>query len=383
MKLHFAFLLLAAFAAPVSAQSQSAADRQLQSLYDGYSLWAAKEYGSIEDAKGEYQPADYLPKVDPASHAARAAYLKELLTKLDAIPIARLSLDEQTNAAVLRNILESSLSDARFREWEMPVNSDSNFWTYLDESDPLDDAAAYRRYIARMRDVPRYFAEHIANMRAGLARGFTPPAATLGRPRRIDRRLHRRARRQCFHAAFSHDALDDQRRRPGEAARRGQGGDRARRSSPPIATCSPSIRDTYVPGARKTVGASDAARRRRLLPRRGARIYHAAADPRGDPPDRPQGSRPDRRGHEAHHGRGRVQGQLPRLPQIPPHRSAVHRPHPRRSDGRLGLCGQARRRPAQGLFRSACRAAASPSSRCRTRSRPSTPPAAAGSRRAR
>ena len=36
-------------------------------------------------------------------------------------------------------------------------------------------AAAYRSYLARLRDVPRYFDEEIANMRAGLARGFTPP----------------------------------------------------------------------------------------------------------------------------------------------------------------------------------------------------------------
>ena len=45
--------------------------------------------------------------------------------------------------------------------------------------DPLDDAAAYQRYIGRMRDIPRYFDERIANMRAGLQRGFTPPQATL------------------------------------------------------------------------------------------------------------------------------------------------------------------------------------------------------------
>ena len=44
----------------------------------------------------------------PRQLLARAAYLKQLLAKLDAIPAARLSLDEQTNAAVLRNVVESS-----------------------------------------------------------------------------------------------------------------------------------------------------------------------------------------------------------------------------------------------------------------------------------
>ena len=262
MKLRLTLCLLAApvfatDAAPASAQPvPSDADRQLKSLYDGYSFWVAKEFGSIEDKKGEYQPAGYLPKVDPASNLARAAYLNTLLAKLDAIPVASLSLDEQTNAAVLRNVVESSLSDARFREWEMPVNSDSNFWTYLDESGPLDDAAAYRRYIARMRDVPRFFAENIANMRAGLARGFTPPAVTLGG-------------RDASIAAFTVPAgagVDNAKATADEAALEAADAPKLRAEGraaieqaivPAYRDLLTFYRDTYVRGARKTVGARD------------------------------------------------------------------------------------------------------------------------------
>ena len=43
----------------------------------------------------------------------------------------------------------------------------------------METPAAYRRYIARLRDVPRYFRQQIANMRAGLARGFSVPRAVL------------------------------------------------------------------------------------------------------------------------------------------------------------------------------------------------------------
>lgn len=255
--------LFAASAAPLSARSvhskaprPSDADRQLKALYDGYSVWVAKEYGSTQDAKGEYQPADYLPKVDPASHAARSAYLKALLAKLDAIPAARLSLDEQTNAAVLRNILESSLSDARFREWEMPVNSDSNFWTYLDESNPLDDAEAYRRYIARMRDVPRFFAENIANMRAGLARGFTPPAVTLGgREKSIDA-FTAAPEANAFYETF--EAMPSTIGAADQVRLRAEGKAAIEQAIiPAYRTLLTFYRDTYVPGARKTVGARD------------------------------------------------------------------------------------------------------------------------------
>ena len=185
----FAYLILAASAAaPAAAHPHAptaqaapatAADQRLRALYDGYAAWEAKEFGYFEDARGETKSSDYLARVDAASQLRRAAQLSEYLSRLNTIPVAQLSAEEKVNAAVFRSVLETNLADARFREWEMPFNSDSNFWTYLDARRGFEDAAEYRRYVARMRDIPRYFDEHIANMRAGLARGFTVPRATL------------------------------------------------------------------------------------------------------------------------------------------------------------------------------------------------------------
>src|SRR3546814_5196205 len=61
----------------------------------------------------------------------------------------------------------------------MPFNSDSSFWSYLNPRQGYRTAEKYRRYLGRMRDVPRYFDEHIVNMRAGLERGFSVPRVTL------------------------------------------------------------------------------------------------------------------------------------------------------------------------------------------------------------
>jgi uncharacterized protein (DUF885 family) len=155
------------------------ADAKLRGLYDGYAAWNAKESGVFENARGETKPTDYLPRVDAATQLRQAAHLKELLDQVNAIPTSQLSPDERVNGAVFRTILENGIADARFREWEMPFNSDSSFWTYLDERGSLEDPAEYRRYIARMRDIPRYFDEEIVNMKAGLKRGFSVPRATL------------------------------------------------------------------------------------------------------------------------------------------------------------------------------------------------------------
>ncbi len=188
-------------AAP-AASTRTSADARLKALYDGYAAWDAKESGNFQDLRGETKPADYLPRVDAATQQRRAAHLQDLLKQLNAIPVAQLSPPEKVNAAVFRTLLENAISDAHFRLWEMPFNSDSNFWTYLDAK-PLQDAAEYRRYVARMRDIPRYFDEQMVNMRAGLARGFSVPRATLeGRDGSIAAFLADDVTKSPFYKAF-------------------------------------------------------------------------------------------------------------------------------------------------------------------------------------
>ena len=242
--------------APAAVPGPTAADLKLKAIYDAYAKWGASEYGYFEDAKGENQSAGYLPKVDAASQLRRAEHLRGVLAQVKAIPVAQLSPQERDNAAVLTTLIEASLSDAHFREWEMPVNSDSNFWTYLDERNPLDDAAAYRRYIARMRDVPRYFDEQVANMRAGLARGFTPPAQTLaGRDGSIAAFM-KPGDDNAFYSAFKTmpatigAAEQAQLRAEGRAAIE-------QAVIPAYAKLLAFYRDEYVANARKTIAARD------------------------------------------------------------------------------------------------------------------------------
>lgn len=185
------------------APAPSAADVRLRALYNGYSVWAAKEGGYFETEDGEQKQADYLPHVDAATQERQAAHLQDLLNQLNAIPAAQLSTDEQVNAAVFRTVLENALIESKYRTWEMPFNSDSSFWTYLDEGHQLRDAAEYQRYIARMRQIPRYFDEQIANMRAGIARGFTVPKATLtGRDKSIEAFIAPAPEKTPFFKAF-------------------------------------------------------------------------------------------------------------------------------------------------------------------------------------
>ena len=124
---------------------------------------------------------DHLPSVTPAAQALALQTWTRARAGLDGIPVARLSPESQVDFGIYRTQLDVLIAQQRFRDWEMPANPDSSFWSDLaaEGQRNLRTEADYRHWIARMRDVPRYFAEQTANMRAGLARGFTPPKVTM------------------------------------------------------------------------------------------------------------------------------------------------------------------------------------------------------------
>src|SRR3546814_17947406 len=97
--------------------------------------------------EGEWVEGDTLPHVDAATQLRRLAYWEKTLAALKETPVDQLSPEERINAAVFRTNLEQDISDAEFREWEMPFNSDSSFWSYLNPRQGYRTAENYRRYL--------------------------------------------------------------------------------------------------------------------------------------------------------------------------------------------------------------------------------------------
>lgn len=159
--------------------AQADANARLKALYEADWDYGQALYGVQKLADGTYSPRNRLGSVDPVSQQAQIEHSKAMLAQLDTIAVAELSEDERINAAVFRTNLEHTLIEGQARQWEMPFNSDSNFWTYLDSGSNLRTLEDYRAYIARMRDIPRYFDQNLDNMRTGLARGFSVPQVTL------------------------------------------------------------------------------------------------------------------------------------------------------------------------------------------------------------
>jgi uncharacterized protein (DUF885 family) len=173
----FACLLLSASAAP--AWAANSADARFKAIYTEEWKWRVAQH--LEDEDGHDGVSPVLPHVDAGTQQRRLAYWQGVMKRLDAVPAARLSPSERINYAVYRAQIAALAEAQRFREYEQPVNADSAFWTDVTWSAraPFKTLADYRNFIKQMRELPRYFSEQTANMRAGLARGFTPPKVTL------------------------------------------------------------------------------------------------------------------------------------------------------------------------------------------------------------
>lgn len=163
------------------AHADSADDR-FKALYTKEWAWRQDQFPGQDDEDREAKPSDNrLTDVGAQAQQTRLVYWNDVLRQLDAIPVKSLSAENQVNLAVYRPQVENLAADIRFRGYEMPFNSDSQFWSDLGfmTRRPLRDAQGVRNYIAKLDDVPRYFEQQTTNMRAGLKRGFSVPRAVL------------------------------------------------------------------------------------------------------------------------------------------------------------------------------------------------------------
>ncbi len=255
---HIAALILVASLILTACQHhpEATADARLHQLYDSEWQWRQAEFADSDDERRGIE--DHLPKMDPSTQQARLQYWQDVLARLKAIPRAALSPAEQLNYDIYLPQIQTLVSSQRFRDFEMPANSDSAFWTDLGYTArrPFRTLDDYRHWIAQMRDLPRYFREQQQQMRAGLARGFTPPRVTLqGRDSSFRAVIDAAAEATFFYVPFTTLSGID----PAEKERLRHEAIAAIREAvqPAYVELARFWHDEYLPGTRTTIAASD------------------------------------------------------------------------------------------------------------------------------
>ena len=165
--------------AMASATAATQADTRFKTIYTKEWKWRVSEKLAREEDERGVSPD--IARVDAPAQEARRVYWEGILKELDAIRPGELSPGERINFAVYRAQIAALLDAQRFREYEQPVNADSAFWTDVTYGArrPFKTARDYRNYVRQLENMPGYFDQELGNMRAGLARGFTPPKVTL------------------------------------------------------------------------------------------------------------------------------------------------------------------------------------------------------------
>ncbi len=162
--------------------TQSASADDLKTVFADY--WANEmrqnPFSATQSGVSDYNHV--VPDASAEAQKRRADESAAFLVRLDAIDASGASEGERLSAELLRFILENRIALAPYNDWRIPFLADGGFHTdmgYVVDVTPFATAADYEAYIARLKALPGYLDQNIANMRRGLADGFVQPKEIL------------------------------------------------------------------------------------------------------------------------------------------------------------------------------------------------------------
>ncbi len=256
----FAVALAAYVARAMPLVAQDAATT-VRGLADRHWAWSLHEDPLSATRAGVHAYDDRLPSVAPAALARQADSLRAFLAALERLDRAGLGRQDQITADILELLWRNDLDDLDRRVIRIPVNAEGGFHTEiagLPQATPTGTAADLDRYAARLAQVPRFFREHVAWMREGMAQGYLPPRIILEGMEATMQVVTRRPEQSIFYApvrALPASVPDSARQRVGALV--------ARMITDSVAPAYRELAkffvDEYRPKARATLGA-------RLLP---------------------------------------------------------------------------------------------------------------------
>jgi uncharacterized protein (DUF885 family) len=149
--------------------------------YDAFS----REQDPVRAAqRGDLDAARRWPDNSPAAVAARRESLLAFQRRLQAIPAQGLEAEAALDRELLLDRVGLALDGFPFDEERMPFISGDGFYTTADYAalnTRIVDAAAAEAWIARLQALPDYYGRETANLRRGIATGFTQPRRTVER----------------------------------------------------------------------------------------------------------------------------------------------------------------------------------------------------------
>ncbi len=160
----------------------AAAEQTLDAIIAEHWDYSLAESPTFATAVGVSDYNDRMPGVTAVDRQRRLQTEQSFLTRVRDIDLDALSISGRTNADIFQWVLEDSIGEMELNLSRIPFNTFSGFFMnalYASSSVSMKSVADYEDYIARMRQIPRYFEENLANMRQGVADGFVLPQIVI------------------------------------------------------------------------------------------------------------------------------------------------------------------------------------------------------------
>src|ERR1700722_1329928 len=128
-------------------------------------------------AYGDYRYNDKLSDYSLDAIAQHHKTYQAFLARLEAIPTAGFSDQDQLSHDVLARLLRQRSADFDLQEYEMPVNQQNGVHTSLADlplSVPFDSVKHYQDYVARLHQIPRVLSQTTEVLRAGMKDKLMP-----------------------------------------------------------------------------------------------------------------------------------------------------------------------------------------------------------------
>ncbi len=253
-------LLFSAIALFFAVSGAAGANDELNKVFSDYQTDALESDPFAATQAGILVFNDRVPSVTPDDYKRHAEAAARKLARLDAIDRNSLSDEDRVNADLLRFILKHEVALSAFRGYRIPFLADTGFHSdigYVVSATPFRTEKDFEDYLKRLGALPKYIAQNIDNMRAGLAEGFT-------QPKEIIPLILPSFEAMAAGDAETHSLYAPFKEMPASISKRRQKALRAQGKTvleddviPAFAALAAFMKDEYLPGARETLGISE------------------------------------------------------------------------------------------------------------------------------
>src|SRR5256714_12835222 len=180
MRLQQIFFAVVILAVSVFAQNPKSVPDRLSAqnaLFEEQYESDLRNFPERATAFGDYRYNDKLADYSLDAIVQRNKTNQVFLSRLEAIPTAGFSDQDQLSHDLLVRVLEQRIADFDLKEYEMPINQQNGIHTSLADlplSVPFDSVKQYEDYIARLHQIPRVLSQTTEVLRAGMKDKLMP-----------------------------------------------------------------------------------------------------------------------------------------------------------------------------------------------------------------